>query len=169
MTKIFKVCFTLLWLRLPLRIDVSRASFPRRPYRISRESFFPCQNIAWLPDLIYPAALANVPDLLLKRFRARYQLPLTQPLFFKFCGNPARLLLQVGGRGLESFCAVHVRCERGEGEEIDPRKGGREAEKGYQSHERCPNEKRLPACVVRVPVSDLPRLSDHLTPSHSRA
>ena len=145
MTKIFKVCFTLplLWLRLPLRIDVSRAPFPRRPYRISRESFFPCQNIAWLPDLIYPAP-ANAPDLLLERFRARYQLPLTQPLFFKFCGNPARLLLQVGGRGLESFCAVHVRCERGEGE-IDPR----EAEKGYQSHERRPNEKRLPACVVR--------------------
>ena len=82
MTKIFKVCFTLLWLRLPLRIDVSRASFPRRPYRISRESFFPCQNIAWLPDLIYPAVRANVPDLLLKRFRARYQPLITQPLDF---------------------------------------------------------------------------------------
>ena len=144
MTKIFKVCFALLWLRLPLRIDVSRASFLRRPYRISRESFFPCQNIAWLPDLIYPAR-ANVPDLLLKRFRARYQLLITQPLLYNLRGNPARLLLQVGGRGLESFCAVHVRCERGEGGEIDPR----EAEKGYQSHERCPNEKRLPACVVR--------------------
>ena len=59
MTKIFKVCFTLLWLRLPLRIDVSRASLLQlRPYRISRESFFPCQNIAWLPDLIYPARTA---------------------------------------------------------------------------------------------------------------
>ena len=82
------------------------------------------------------------------------------------------LLLQVGGRGLESFCAVHVRCgargEEGEGERSE---GGREAEKGYQSHERCPNEKRLPACVlrprpsgrVRVPVSDLQRLSGSLT------
>ena len=79
------------------------------------------------------------------------------------------LLLQVGGRGLESFCAVHVRRgARGEGEG-ERSEGGREAEKGYQSHERCPNEKRLPACVlrpsgrVRVPVSDLQRLSGSLT------
>ena len=122
--------------RAPLSLSLS----PRcvRSYRISRESFFPCQNIALLPDLIYPVQLcAPRPDLSVERFRAISLLLVTQPPARNSRGYPVTPLLQVGGRGLESFCAVHVRCEGGErGEERGDRS---EAEKGYQSHEqRCP-------------------------------
>ena len=160
MTKIFKVCSLLslsspLWLRLPLRIDVSRASLsPRcvRSYRISRESFFPCQNIALLPDLIYPVQLcAPRPDLAVERFRAISLLPVTQPPARNSSGYPVTPLLQVGGRGLESFCAVHVRCDarRERRGEIDLRPKKAINRTNNAAAPRPANEKRLPACVVR--------------------
>ena len=45
---------------------------------------------------------------------------LTKPPLQNSSGVPVMLLLQVGGRGLESFCAVHVR-ERGK-EDLRPKK-----------------------------------------------
>ena len=57
------------------------------------------------------------------------------------------LLLQVGGRGLESFCAVHVR-ERGK-EDLRPKKA---INRTNNAAPRPANEKRLPACVARPSV-----------------
>ena len=59
MTKIFKVGSLLSCLLCGFAchfgLTFRARLLPVRSYRISRESFFPCQNIALLPDLIYPA------------------------------------------------------------------------------------------------------------------